>query len=339
MTASLQKTSQQSDASPIEWLQSNFQEDMKGVNAHILDYLQSDVPLIPELANYLIASGGKRIRPLLVLSSTQLLGGDMERAHRLAAAVEFIHSATLLHDDVVDNSDQRRGKKTAHVIFGNEASVLVGDFLFSRSFQLMVADGSIDVLKVLSDASSIITEGEVNQLSNQQNVGITFEQYFKVIEGKTASLFAASCEVGAIIANSSDKARQAIKDYGYHIGISFQICDDTLDYDTDRSRLGKDIGDDFYEGKMTAPLLFAIQSSNEDEKSFWQDVLSKETRDEKDLEQAIALIRKYKSIEECHTLAKTHVDKAVNCINQIAEESELKNALIGLAAFTMERTK
>ncbi|MEM7617852.1 MAG: polyprenyl synthetase family protein, partial [Pseudomonadota bacterium] len=320
MTALPQNTTEQN---ALVDLQTRFETDMKEVNAHILNNMQSDVPLIPQLANYLIASGGKRVRPLLTLSATALFKGDMKRAHRLAAAVEFIHTATLLHDDVVDDSEKRRGQESANVLFGNEASVLVGDFLFSRAFQLMTADGSLEVLKILSDASAIIAEGEVKQLSVQSNLDTTLEDYFKVIEGKTAALFAAACEVGPVIARRSTEEIKALRDYGHHLGMVFQITDDLLDYSPERSRLGKAIGDDFREGKMTAPIIFAIESANDEEKEFWQRTISDKDQHDGDFEIALDYLQKYNCLSQSLDLIKTHENSAINALSNI-QDSDLK---------------
>ena len=243
---------------PLAQLSTALERDMLAVNEQIITHMQSPVALIPQLASYLIAAGGKRIRPLLTLASTSIYSGDMSRAHGLSAAVEFIHTATLLHDDVVDESEERRGQKAANLIFGNQASVLVGDFLFSRAFQLMTADGSLDVLKILSDASAIIAEGEVMQLTTMGNLNTDMDTYIEVIKSKTAALFAAACEVGPVIAGADKGAAQAMADYGMNMGIAFQIADDALDYDANQAELGKTIGDDFREG-LTAIISVKVQ--------------------------------------------------------------------------------
>lgn len=335
MTALPQNTTEQN---ALTSLQSQFEEDMKQVNAHIIDNMQSDVPLIPQLANYLIASGGKRVRPLLTLSATALFSGDMERAHRLAAAVEFIHTATLLHDDVVDDSNKRRGQQSANALFGNEASVLVGDFLFSRAFQLMTADGSLEVLKILSNASAIIAEGEVKQLSVQNNLDTSLDDYFKVIEGKTAALFAAACEVGPIIAGQSDEQIKAMRQYGHHLGMVFQITDDVLDYDPARSKLGKTIGDDFREGKMTAPIIFALQSANDEEKEFWQRTIGDKNQNEDDFETALGYLNNHDCLAQSFDLIHTHETAAINALSSI-KEGDLKATLVQFISFIATRNK
>ncbi len=324
---------------PLDILQADMAVDMKAVNAMILDNMQSDVALIPHLASYLIAAGGKRIRPLLTLSCTALFNNDsdnMIRAHRLAAAVEFIHTATLLHDDVVDDSDQRRGKESANIVFGNEASVLVGDFLFSRAFQLMVADGSLEVLRILSTASAVIAEGEVLQLSVQNNLNTSIDDYLAVIEGKTASLFAAACEVGPVITEQDAKTTQAIRDYGMNLGMAFQIIDDVLDYNASRAKLGKSVGDDFREGKMTAPVLLAIEKSDKDEREFWQRTLGDKNQKDGDLKTAQELIAKYDTLTKGMDMARSYGDKAIQNL-KILPDSTLKETLVDLISFTINR--
>ena len=335
MTALPQNTTTQN---ALADLQERFEADMKEVNAHIITNMQSDVPLIPQLANYLIASGGKRVRPLLTLSATALFDGDMARAHRLAAAVEFIHTATLLHDDVVDDSDKRRGQESANALFGNEASVLVGDFLFSRAFQLMTADGSLEVLKILSDASAIIAEGEVKQLSVQNNLDTSLDDYFKVIEGKTAALFAAACEVGPIIAGRDESDVKALRDYGHHLGMVFQITDDVLDYDPERSKLGKTIGDDFREGKMTAPIIFALEAATDQEKEFWQRTIGDKDQNDGDFEKALEILDTHDCLAKSFDLIKTHEDAAISALSGI-KNAPLKSTLVEFISFITNRNK
>lgn len=321
---------------PVAQLQDIFIQDMKTVNAHILENMQSDVALIPQLASYLIAAGGKRIRPLLTLAATSLSGGDMERATRLAAAVEFIHTATLLHDDVVDDSDKRRGQDSAKAVFGNEASVLVGDFLFSRAFQLMVKDGSLDVLRILSNASAVIAEGEVQQLSLQSNLETDMDAYLSMIDGKTAALFAAACEVGPVIASGDGKQQNALRDYGQAIGIAFQITDDMLDYDSARSELGKEAGDDFREGKMTAPVIFAIQHADAVEKEFWQRTLAEKEQSEGDFDMAVSYINKHDAMTCSLDLAKSYENKAHKAL-EVFDDGDVKDILKNLATYITSR--
>lgn len=321
---------------PVEDISSHLENDMSAVNAIILERMDSHVPLVKQLAGYLIAAGGKRVRPLLTLASTAIHDGDMSRAHLLAACVEFIHTATLLHDDVVDESDERRGQATANEIFGNQASVLVGDFLFSRAFQMMVDDGNIDILRILSDASAIIAQGEVLQLSTANNIDTTMEDYTAVIKAKTAALFAAACEVGPVIAGGHSGQAEAMAEYGMNLGIAFQIVDDVLDYSANQEKLGKTIGDDFREGKMTAPVLYAIEKADEEEKSFWARVITDNDKNDDDLPHAIALMQKHNALEQSMTLARQYAGKAEDALS-IAPDGALKDMLSSLIKFTIER--
>lgn len=322
--------------SPIESMAGILDADMQAVNAIILQRMDSSVPLVNQLAGYLIAAGGKRVRPLLTLASTAIYNGDMARAHLLAACVEFIHSATLLHDDVVDESAERRGKATANEVFGNQASVLVGDFLFSRSFQMMVDDGNLEILRILSDASAVIAQGEVLQLMTANDIDTGLDTYLEVIKSKTAALFSAACEVGPVIAYQSQDVVKSMADYGMSLGIAFQIVDDILDYTADQNKLGKTVGDDFREGKMTAPVIFAIESANGEEKEFWQRTLGEKQQNESDFETALALINKHNALERSVTLADDYAARAKEALNT-APDSELKNLLIQLVDFSVKR--
>lgn len=323
---------------PLEDLSSLLKDDMSEVNALIYKRMDSEVPLIPQLAGYLIASGGKRLRPLLTLAATRLFSATSTRCFPLAAAVEFIHTATLLHDDVVDESDQRRGQASANRVFGNQETVLVGDFLFSRSFELMVEDGSLDVLRILSRASAIIAEGEVLQLSIQGNLDTTFDQYLKVIGAKTAALFAAATEIGPIVTEQSAEMQKNLHDYGYNLGMAFQIADDILDYQADASELGKAIGDDFKEGKMTAPVLFALEKADASEKEFWARVFGTKNASEDDLRFAQSLIRKHKADIRSLDMAKDYATKAAMALSSLPD-SELKSILIDTAYYALDRKK
>jgi octaprenyl-diphosphate synthase len=245
-------------------------DEMNAVNAVILDRMQSRIPLIPALAGHLIAGGGKRMRPMLTLASAALLGYAGNRHHKLSATVEFIHTATLLHDDVVDGSDLRRGKATANIVFGNPATVLVGDFLFSRAFELMVEDGSLKVLKILSHASAVIAEGEVDQLTAARQVETSEERYLKIIDAKTAALFAAACRIAAVVAERPEADELALDAYGRNLGIAFQLVDDAIDYDSQASEMGKGQGDDFRDGKMTLPVILAYARGTAEERKFWE---------------------------------------------------------------------
>lgn len=336
MTASAQKQPA-SAASPLEELTVLLKDDMASVNRLILENMTSEVPLIPKLAGYLIAAGGKRIRPLLTLACTRLFDETTDRPFRLAACVEFIHTATLLHDDVVDESDQRRGRASANMIFGNQASVLVGDFLFSRSFQLMVEDGSLDVLRILSSASAVIAEGEVLQLSIQNDLDTTLEQYERVISSKTARLFAAACEIGPVIAGMNPQQTQALHDYGHALGMAFQIADDVLDYQADETQLGKSIGDDFKEGKMTAPVIYAIAAATPSEKEFWVRTFQNKDVSDADLATAQQLIRSHGADKKAEQLAFDYAAKARACLAGLPS-SPIADCLIRLPDFAVNRT-
>lgn len=327
---------EQDSGSPLERMAHLLHDDMKKVNELILQHMKSEVPMIPRLAGYLIASGGKRIRPLMTLAATRLFDAGTPRPHALAAAVEFIHTATLLHDDVVDESAERRGNPSANVVYGNQASVLVGDFLFSRSFQLMVEDGSLDVLRILSAAAAVIAEGEVLQLSFANDMTLTLEQYEKIIGCKTAALFAAACEIGPVIAGQDEGAIKALRDYGYNLGMAFQIADDVLDYTADQDRLGKTVGDDFREGKLTAPVIYALADADEGEKAFWQRTMEDRIQREEDLPRALEILRKHKAFQRGMDLARAYARKAQENLKD-APGGELRDLLKDLTTFTVER--
>ncbi len=330
------ETKIQKKSDPLQKLTDLLSGDMEKVNGIITNNMQSSVPLIPKLAEYLISAGGKRIRPLLTLSSTALFNGDMSKAHLLAAAVEFIHTATLLHDDVVDESNERRGKKTANLIFGNQASVLVGDFLFSKAFQMMVQSESLEILSILSQASSTIAQGEVLQLSTTNDINTDLASYLTVIESKTAALFEASCEVGAVISNQDKTNIKAMRNYGMKLGTAFQIIDDALDYSADQKTLGKEVGDDFKEGKMTAPVIFAIQNATDGEKDFWKQTIGYKNQTENDLEHALELIEKHSALNKTIDLAKQYAKSAQEDLSPIPE-GVYKSLLIDLTDYTIER--
>lgn len=331
-----QKQAKTPDSNPLETLSALLAEDMKAVNAEIIRRMDSPVDLIPKLASYLIAAGGKRIRPLLTLACTHIYGGDMNRAYGLSTAVEFIHTATLLHDDVVDESPERRGQAAANLIFGNQASVLVGDFLFSRAFQLMTADGSLDVLRILSDASAIIAQGEVMQLANTGNIATDMDTYIEIIKAKTAALFAAACEVGPVVAGAAPDAAAAMAEYGMHMGIAFQIADDALDYNADREKLGKAVGDDFREGKMTAPVILALADASNDERAFWTRTMQDKDFKEGDLEKAQDILAKHNAAARALSLAEEYGEKARLALAE-APDHELRSLLDDLVMFTIHR--
>lgn len=311
-------------------------EDMNQVNSTILEMMQSPVALIPQLAGHLIGSGGKRLRPLLTLASAKMVGYEGTRQYQLAACVEFIHTATLLHDDVVDESELRRGKDSAHTIWGNKPSVLVGDFLFSRAFELMVDDGSLKVLKILSHASSVIAEGEVLQLITSNDTETTEEDYLAVIEGKTAELFAAACEVGAVVAGRPEKEEKALRSYGRNLGVAFQLVDDALDFSAKQAVLGKSVGDDFREGKITLPIILAFARGNDKERTFWRKVLEENVQTDKDLKEAMAYLTKHNALEDTIQRARHYGDIAKDALG-IFPESEAREALLNIVDFSIKR--
>ncbi len=311
-------------------------EDLTAVNALIMKHMQSNVVLIPQLAGHLIAAGGKRLRPLLTLASSRLCGYNGDRHFGLAACIEFIHTATLLHDDVVDESNLRRGRDTANAIFGNKPSVLVGDFLFSRAFQLMSRDSSLEVIRILSDASAIIAEGEVQQLMTSNDLETDRDAYLEVISGKTAILFAASCRLGAVVADRPKEQEQALENYGQYLGIAFQLVDDILDYSAKQAALGKTVGDDFREGKMTLPIILAYERADEEEKVFWTRVIEKLEQTDDDLDTALALLKKHNALEDSMATAREYVQKAISALDIFPESTE-KSALIGAVEFSVER--
>jgi len=304
------------------------------INACILEKMQSPVSLIPQIAGYLISLGGKRLRPLLTVAIAELCGYKGKRHIHLAACVEFIHTATLLHDDVVDESTLRRGMDTANAMWSNKASILVGDFLFSRAFELMVEDGSLDVLQVLSQASSTIAEGEVLQLSSSHDLNLDEETYLKIIGCKTARLFSAATEVGALVAEVDNKTRKLLSHFGHTLGIAFQLIDDVLDYAANQEKLGKTIGDDFREGKVTLPVIIAYKQGADQE--FWEEVFNKGIRDNSALTHAIHLLKESGALFKTKQLAQTYIEEALECLT-VFEESPLKTALEELTQFSLYR--
>jgi octaprenyl-diphosphate synthase len=310
--------------------------DMNGVNAVILERMQSQVALIPELAGHLIAGGGKRMRPMLTLASASLLGYPGTRHHKLAAAVEFIHTATLLHDDVVDGSGMRRGKRTANLIWGNPASVLVGDFLFSRAFELMVEDGSLKVLKILSHASAVIAEGEVDQLTAQRRIETDEDQYLDIISAKTAALFAAACRVSPVVAEASEDAELALECYGRNLGIAFQLSDDVIDYASDAVTMGKGVGDDFRDGKMTLPVILAYARGSADDRAFWRAAIGGERVADEDLAHAIRLLDQTEALADTIERARQYGRRAIDALAMFPA-SKAKAALTEAAEFAVAR--
>ena len=287
---------------------------MNSVNSVILDRMQSEIPLIPALAGHLISGGGKRMRPMLTVAAAELCGYQGTRHHKLAAAVEFIHTATLLHDDVVDGSDLRRGQAAANIVYGNPATVLVGDFLFTRAFELMVEDGSLKVLKILSKASSVIAEGEVDQLTAQRRIETSEEHYLQIIGSKTAALFAAATRIAAVVAERSEAEEQALDAYGRYLGIAFQLVDDAIDYDSESAESGKDKGDDFREGKMTLPVILAYARGDATERKFWEEAIAGFRTEDEDLVHAVELINRHRCVEATRERARHYAQRAIDAI-------------------------
>ena len=339
VTASLHtiadKRPAQSSAS-LEPLLALTSADMHAVNAVILDRMQSKVALIPELAGHLIAGGGKRLRPMLTLASAALLDYPGQRHHKLAAAVEFIHTATLLHDDVVDLSAMRRGKQTANLIWGNPASVLVGDFLFSRAFELMVEDGSLKVLKILSHASAVIAEGEVDQLTAQRRLDTHEDQYLAIIGAKTAALFAAACRIAPVVAEAGEAAEDALDSYGRNLGIAFQLVDDAIDYTSDEAVMGKGLGDDFREGKMTLPVILAYARGSDADRAFWKSAIGGDAVSDEDLAHAVTLMRATGAIADTLERARHYGRRAIDALAPF-HAGRAKAAMVEAVEFAVAR--
>ncbi|MFL2542968.1 MAG: polyprenyl synthetase family protein [Alphaproteobacteria bacterium] len=314
-------------------------EDLTSINTLILEKLDSSVPLIQEIGKYLILSGGKRLRPLLTTSCFHILNNESANKLNhigLAAAVEFIHAATLLHDDVVDLSKDRRGNLTANEVWGNKTSVLVGDFLFSRSFQLMTKYGTMKTLKILSDTSVIISEGEVLEISNDNNLEMNEDTYFEVINGKTASLFSAACQVGGLSGGAKENQHQALKSFGANFGMAFQLIDDAIDYSSNLKTMGKNIGDDFKEGKITLPIILAYGRSNKKEKDFLQKVFKEVDGNENNFFLVQELLIKYNCIEDTLIRANHFAEVAIDSLS-IFPDNEYKKALIKLIKTSINR--
>ncbi len=311
-------------------------EDMQRVNALIVQKMHSPVALIPQLAGHLVAAGGKRLRPMLTLAAAKLCGYRADRHIGLAAAVEFIHTATLLHDDVVDESELRRGQSSANAVWGNKASVLVGDFLFSRAFELMVADGSLSVLGILSHASAVIAEGEVLQLTTTNDTTTSETAYLDVIRSKTAQLFAAAARIGAVVAGRPKAEEEALDGYGLNLGIAFQLIDDVLDYSARQAELGKTIGDDFREGKITLPVILAFRRGSEEERQFWQRTVEKMDQRGEDLGRAIDLMTKHGAMRDTVERARHYGAIARDSLGIFPDGME-KRILLDVVDFCIER--
>jgi octaprenyl-diphosphate synthase len=311
--------------------------DMERVNQLILSKAGSDVQMIPEVANHLISSGGKRLRPMLTLASAAMFGYEGEGHVKLATAVEFMHTATLLHDDVVDESDLRRGKSTARMIWGNQASVLVGDFLLGQAFKMMVEVGSLRALDILSSAAAVIAEGEVMQLGAAKNTETTEDEYLAVIRAKTAELFAAACEVGPVLAARPKSEAAACRSYGMNLGVAFQLVDDVLDYGGTSASLGKNVGDDFREGKITLPIVLSFRRGSAEERSFWRRTLERGEIDEsRDLDTAIGLLRRHRALEDTIERAR-HYGAIARDALALFPTSPAQRALRDVVQFVVDR--
>lgn len=320
----------------LERLNALVADQLSEVNRVIVDRMDSRVGLIPQLAGHIIAGGGKRLRPMLTLASARLCGYTGERHIRLAASVEFIHTATLLHDDVVDDSTLRRGIATANSVWDNKASVLVGDFLFSRSFQLMVADGSLKVLKILSDAAATIAEGEVLQLMTSNDTETSEAAYLEVISAKTATLFAAASRIGAVVASRPPVEEEALDTFGLNLGIAFQLIDDMLDYSAREAELGKSVGDDFRDGKITLPIILAFRRGSDEERKFWRRTLEDGDQNDGDLERAIELMERHGALADTVERAR-HYGAVARDGLAIFPDSEEKAVLLEVIDFCIER--
>jgi len=320
----------------IEPLAALVKDDLDRVNQLIVDKAGSDVTMIPEVANHLISSGGKRLRPMLTLAAARMCGYGGDGHIRLAASVEFMHTATLLHDDVVDDSTMRRGKPAARMVWGNPASVLVGDFLLGQAFRMMVEVGSMKALAILSDAAAVIAEGEVRQLAAAKNLATTEDEYLYVVFAKTASLFAASAEIGPVLGGRDHGEQAAFKSYGSNLGLVFQLIDDVLDYGGNSADLGKAVGDDLREGKITLPLVLAYRRGTDDDRAFWRDVVAREDLAEGDLEHAIGLMDRYRALDDTVDRAR-HFGAVARDALAPFPASEFKSALLDVVAFCIER--
>ena len=319
-------------------LKNLVENKLDDVTQRIKYKLASEINLIHKMTDYHIKSGGKRIRPLLTLASAKLCGyKNGNRDVNLAACIELIHNATLLHDDVIDNSDLRRGTKTANSVWGNQSSILVGDYLFSRCFEMMVEDGSQEILKLLSSTSSKIAQGEVLQLEHKGEIDLLEETYFNIINMKTAALFAAATKVGACLGDRSKKEKEALESYGRNLGLAFQIADDALDYFSSTNIFGKEIGKDFYEGKTTLPLIIIFQRANNEERNFLKEIFKKKKRNKDDFSETLALINKYKAGQETFKRAEFFVNIAYHSLG-IFDYSEEKKVLQNLTEFSLNRS-
>lgn len=311
-----------------------IEPQFESVNDYIINHLGSNVPLVEKIGHYIVESGGKRLRPLLVLLAANATGYKGEKHIPLAAIIEFIHTATLLHDDVVDNSELRRGKDTANAKWGNAPSVLVGDFLYSRAFQIMVEIGSMEIMEVISNATNVIAEGEVLQLLNTKNPDTTEEAYMQVILGKTAMLFEAATESGAILAEANKQEQEALRLYGLHLGTAFQLIDDVMDYLSSSEEMGKNVGDDLAEGKATLPLIHAMRTGTDDQRQLVRQAIRKGGLD--DLQPIMDIVKATGAIEYTQEKAQQEADKAIAALDNIPESS-FKETLKLLADIAVKR--
>ena len=319
-------------------LKNSVEEKLVLVEEKIKNRLASKVDLVQKISNYHLKTGGKRLRALLTLGSSKLCGYlKGGRDINLAACVELIHGATLMHDDVIDNSDMRRGKKTTNLIWGNQSSILAGDYLLSRCFQMIVEDGNLEVLKLLSSTSAKIAQGEILQLQHKNEIDMLEETYLKIISSKTAVLFSAATKVGAILSEKSNKEKEALEFYGKNLGITFQIADDTLDYNSEVNSFGKKIGNDFFEGKITLPLILLFQQSNNSEKKQLEIIFKQDARSSNDLSVILDLISKYKTISQCYKKAEHFINLASNSLSVFKDTKE-KKILENLTTFSLERS-
>lgn len=314
--------------------QQPVQDDFAAVNQLIIEQLHSDVGLVENIGHYLVEAGGKRLRPMLVLLTAKGLGYQGDDHLKLAAIIEFIHTATLLHDDVVDLSELRRGRLTANAKWGNAPSVLVGDFLYSRAFQLMVSIGDMSIMDIMANTTNIISEGEVQQLVNAKNPDIGEEAYFQVIYKKTAILFSAACECAAVLAKTNEKIRQAMKDYGYQVGMAFQLIDDVLDYSGDSEALGKNVGDDLAEGKPTLPLIIAMRKGNDEQKQLVANAIR--NGDSSAIDDIVKIVRNTGGLQATEDCANQHISAAVKLLSPL-EDSTFKQSMLELAEFAAKR--
>ena len=318
-------------------LKKSVEDKLDLVDEKIEQKLQSDVDLVKKMSSYHLDTGGKKLRALITLGASKLCGYHKgSRDVNFAACVELIHSATLMHDDVIDNGEIRRGKKTLNKIWGNQSSILVGDYLLSRCFEMMVEDGNLEILRLLSSTSALISQGEILQLQHKGEVDMLEETYLKIISNKTAALFLAAAKIGPIITEKEIKYKDALESYGKNLGLTFQIADDTLDYNSDLKIFGKNVGNDFFEGKVTLPIILLFQKISDNEKKLLKDFFAKENRNENDLKKVLELIRNYNIIYECYKKAEHYINLASNSLN-IFENSNQKNILRNLTTFSLER--